>query len=234
MLYVSLLLFITKKACDFMFPERMNKFYMAIALHSLNAYANTNMLIRRYYNLIYFYFVKLNDSIIFIKDGNEIKECIIKKCIINQQLIDTPDDYYDMILYKHYANPNDTSSNKLKKNVIRLSNCIEINQLKIPHIIPSNIKFIDIKVSYNDKTYNIDFSSDNNYYIVGNILFDRAFIKWYCKTFHNVTIDDDDDYICNILDNSVTFIQIDSSAHIVIGLDDYTIENTKDLEETQL
>ena len=73
MLYLSLLLFITKKTCDFMFPERMNKFYIAIALYSLNAYANTNMLIRRYYNLIYFYFVKLNDSIIFIKDGNQLE-----------------------------------------------------------------------------------------------------------------------------------------------------------------
>lgn len=227
MLYLSLLLFITKKTCDFMFPERMNKFYTAIALHSLNAYANTNMLIRRYYNLIYFYFVKLNDSIIFIKDGNEVKEYEINT------LIDTPDEY-DMSLYKHYINPNDTSSNKLKKNVIRLSNCIEGNKLKLSHIIPSNVKFIDIKVSYNDKIYNIDFSSEDNYYIVGNILFDRVFIKWYCKTFHKVTIDDDDDYICNILDNSVTFIQIDSSAHIVIGLDDYTIEKTLDLEETEL
>ena len=230
MLYLSLLLLITKKACDFMFPERMNKFYMAIALHSLNAYAITNMLIRRYYNLIYFYFVKLNNSIIFIKDGIEVKEYDI--CNINK-LIDTP-EYYDMILYKHYINPNDTSSNKLNKNVIRLSNCINMNYLKIPHIISSNIKFIDIKVSYNDKLYNIDFSLEDNYYIVGNILFDRVFIKWYCKTFHKVNIDDDDDYICNILDNSVTFIQIDSSAHIVIGLDEYTIENARDLEETEL
>ena len=227
MLYVSLLLLITKKACDFMFPERMNKFYMAIALHSLNAYAITNMLIRRYYNLIYFYFVKLNNSIIFIKDGIEVKEYEINK------LIDTPDDY-DMILYKHYINPNDTSSNKLKKNVIRLSNCINRNYLKIPHIIPSNIKFIDIKVSYNDKLYNIDFSSEDNYYIVGNILFDRAFTKWYFKTFHNVWIADDAEYTYNIMDNNVNIISFDSLKYIIIEKDNYVLENTRDLEETEL
>ena len=227
MLYVSLLLLITKKACDFMFPERMNKFYMAIALHSLNAYAITNMLIRRYYNLIYFYFVKLNNSIIFIKDGIEVKEYEINK------LIDTPDDY-DMILYKHYINPNDTSSNKLKKNVIRLSNCINRNYLKFPHIIPSNIKFIDIKVSYNDKLYNIDFSSEDNYYIVGNILFDRAFTKWYFKTFHNVWIADDAEYTYNIMDNNVNIISFDSLKYIIIEKDNYVLENTRDLEETEL
>ena len=217
-----------------MFPERMNKFYIAIALHSLNAYAISNMLIRRYYNLIYFYFVKLNDSIIFIKDGNEIKECIIKKCIINQQLIDTPDDYYDMILYKHYANPNDKSSNKLKKNVIRLSNCINRNYLKVPHIIPSNIKFIDIMVFYNDKLYTIDFSSEDNYYIVGNVLFDRTFTKWYLKTFHNVLIADDAEYTYNIMDNNVNIISFDSSKYIIIEKDNYVLENTRDLEETEM
>ena len=227
MLYLSLLLFITKKTCDFMFPERMNKFYMSIALHSLNAYAISNMLIRRYYNLIYFYFVKLNDSIIFIKDGNEIKEYDINK------LINLPDDY-DMILYKHYANPNDTSSNKLKKNVIRLSNCINRNYLKVPHIIPSNIKFIDIMVFYNDKLYTIDFSSEDNYYIVGNVLFDRTFTKWYCKTFHNVWIADDAEYTYNIMDNNVNIISFDSSKYIIIEKDNYVLENTRDLEETEM
>ena len=77
---------------------------------------------------------------------------------------------------------------------------------------------------------------DNKVMSIGrkkNLLFSLAQGQYTC------VIDDDDDYICNILDDKVNFIQIDSSAHIVIGLDDYSIENTNELsdiesEETEL
>ena len=139
-------------------------------------------------------------------------------------------DNYDMILYNQYIKPSDNTNNKFKCNVMRLNNCINRNYLKIPNIIVSNIKFIDIKVSYNDKQYNIDFALDN-YYIVGNILFDRPFIKWYINKYHFITIDDSDEYICHILDNTVNFIQIDASCRICIDKDGYCIEKYSEHEE---
>jgi len=139
-------------------------------------------------------------------------------------------DNYDMILYNQYIKPADNTNNKFKCNVIRLNNCINRNYLKIPNIIVSNIKFIDIKVSYNDKQYNIDFGVDN-YYIVGNVLFDRTFITWYLNVYHLVFIDSKDEYICHILDNTVNFIQIDSSSYIRIDKDGYCIEKYSEHEE---
>jgi hypothetical protein len=215
--------------CDFLFPDRMNQVYTTIVIKSLNAYAITHMLIRKCYTWLLVqvgkvYFPK--NTISFIKNGCEVKDCDTGQL---NDLIENPDKY-DMILFKHYIRPDDNSGNMFKCNVIRLSTCINRNylRLRLPPII-SNIKFIDVRVSYNDKDYNIAFSSEYNYYIVGNVLFDKAFIKWHLNTYHLVVIDDDDDYICNILDNSVNFIQIDSSAHIVIGLNDYTIETKKEL-----
>lgn len=239
MLFFSLLLFITKKACDVMFPEKMNKIYMAIALHSLNTYAIVHCIIRKCYNWILLRISKVvfpKDTILFIKNGCEVKECNTSQL---RDLIECPGEPYDMILFKHYIKPDDNSNNTFKCQVTRLSNCINRNYLQIKIPIISNIKFIDVRVSYNDKDYNIAFSSEYNYYIVGNVLFDRAFIKWHLNTYHLVVIDDDDDYICNILDDKANFIQIDSSAHIVIGLDDFSIENTNKLsdietEETEL
>jgi len=228
--YLSLILLFSKKACDFMFPDRMNKVYIAIALHSLNVYSKMHMIVRRYYNWILHLIRVENDSFIFIKDGYEVKKCDISQL---KKIFNLPDKY-DMILYTQYIIPDYKYHDIVKKNIIRLDNCINrnylhIHYLHISNIILSNIKLLDIKISYNNKQYSIDFSTEDNYYIVGNVLLDRTFIKWYLNKYHSILLSDNEEYTCNILDNNVNFIQIDSSAYIVIGLDDYSIETVIEL-----
>lgn len=222
LIYLSLLLLISKKTCDYMFPERMNKVYTSVALHCLNVYTSIHMFIRKVYNWILLNIRNQNDFITFIKNGHEIKICERSQLMYLKENTDN----YEMVLYTNFIKSNDI----LTKNVLRLSNIINKNYLINPNIISSNIKFIDIRVLYNDSNYVIDFGKDN-YYIVGNVLFDRSFIKWYLNMYHSVFIDDDEDYICHILDDNVNFIQIDSSSYVVIEKDKYTIENTKKSEE---
>lgn len=225
--YLSLFLLISKKTCDFLFPEKMKKIYMNITLCSLNAYAISHMFIQKYYNKFYLYINKhiQNDFFLFIKDGFEIKTSQLDflKCKENYE-------YYDMVLYTNFIRSDDT----LTKNILRLSNLNDINHLKISNIISSNVKFMGILVVYNGNDYRIEFDKEDNYYIVGNKLFDKAFIKWYLNKYHGVLIDDGITYTCNILDYDVNLIQIDSSSHIIINKDNYTVEKVKMCEETIL
>jgi len=85
----------------------------------------------------------------------------------------------------------------------------------------SNIKFVYISLNNNDEIIPIDFVPHNNYYIVGNKLFDVSFVKWYCSSKLNITLNDN--YELNILDHKTNEIVINKNNYIIIGLNDYEV-----------
>ena len=87
----------------------------------------------------------------------------------------------------------------------------------------SNIKFIYIYLDNGNESIPIEFLPHNNYYIVGNKLFDVSFMKWYCSSRHNITLNDN--YQINILDHQANEIVINKNNYVIIGLNDYEVSS---------
>ena len=211
------LLYISKKACDNMFPKFMSEIYLKIGVFLFRIYFMCYVFIQNVRKNKLFKRSNVK-SIMFIKNGKTMFEHNLDDIILKPSMFND----YDLILYKTL---NNTSSNyKYEYNILRLddkrhlySTESELDELSREI---SDIKFLNISVSYNDKNYNIDFG-ENNYYIVGNILLDKTFIQWYI--FNNFKILIEDDYTCNVMDNNVNIIELTEDKHIIVEKDNYNL-----------
>jgi hypothetical protein len=95
-------------------------------------------------------------------------------------------------------------------------------------IIPSQVHFWSIKFLSGEKTcIKIDFQK-LNYYVVGNILFDRAFLTWYLHTSHGYELlPTNTDYKVTFIDDNMDFRSVCSQEHVRINLSDYTVEKNE-------
>ena len=75
-------------------------------------------------------------------------------------------------------------------------------------------------IYHNDRKYIIDFGP-NNYYIVGNILLDKHFIKWYLLKY--LSVDISDTYTCIIMDDNIKLITLNKDNCIQVTEDSYNI-----------
>ena len=84
----------------------------------------------------------------------------------------------------------------------------------------SAFKLLEILIYDNDRKYIIDFGP-NNYYIVGNILLDKHFIKWYLLKY--LSVDISDTYTCIIMDDNIKLITLNKDNCIQVTEDSYNI-----------
>ena len=197
-----------KKLYDFIFPFELEKVYLTLGLYAVKTYTYSYLI---YKKIMDFFTINNNNILItFIKDGNEEKECTLSQLKYHLDSIHN----YDLILYKE---PH-VSSDKYKYNIVRLNENIDN---MIAYTI-SNIRFIDAQIIYKNNKYNVDFSK-NNYYINDNILFDKAFVKWYLNHAYGLIIEDTEDYTYTILDENINFISLEADNTIVIENDGYRV-----------
>ena len=52
--------------------------------------------------------------------------------------------------------------------------------------VPVNHRMMEIVLQYGDSEYELDLSSPDNFYVVGNKLLDPAFLKWFMRKNHNI------------------------------------------------
>ena len=52
------------------------------------------------------------------------------------------------------------------------------------------------------------------FYLKGNKLFDKKFLKWYLKYWYQIDLEDD--YSLNIIDHEINIIQIKPDQHIIL------------------
>jgi len=213
-LIVSLLsLGICKKICDMLFPTEMNKFYIQVCMYGLNAYGiayTSGQHLRKLTNVYWRNVTNKMSVITFIKNGHELKECNLTQL----SLLVNSCNNYDVILYTEL---NDIHA-KYEYNVVR----IDKRMLCDPIITASKINLLSVQVCYKGINYIIDFGT-SNYYICGNILFDKAFIKWYLNHAYGVIIAEQEEYTCTIMDQNVNVIILRSSNYMLIELDRYVI-----------
>lgn len=207
------IIFITKKIYYFTFPTIMENFHLRLGMYGLNVYTYMYLFMQKIISLFNFTYTYNSVVINLIKDGNLVKECTLDQLKLHIETINN----YDLVLYKEKH----STSDKYKNNILRLNKYRIVNNVFTYNI--SNIRFIDIQIIYKTKKYNVDFNKDN-YYINNNILFDRAFVKWYLNDSYGVFIDGSEDYTYTIMDQEVNFISLDSSSKIIIENDGYRIE----------
>ena len=242
---------LSTKFCNIFFPKKMNELYLKIGLFMFNIYIKIYTCLHKIYTCLHKIYIRIRsfthnyeNKIIYINNGCVIRENVLGNYTINNDTINN--DTYDLILYNEPINnepikndsinnepinndsinnepiKNDSINSQTKYNVVRLdSKSIIPNNYNIKYS-KSSVHFLNIKISYDGNIYNIDLG-ENNFYIIGNILFDKPFIKWILRKDHNVILDDSKGYICNIMDNNVNFIVLKSTNGIVIEKDKYIL-----------
>ena len=75
---------------------------------------------------------------------------------------------------------------------------------------PSNHRMIEIALNYNDSEYELNLSSPDNFYVIGNKLLEPAFLKWFMRKNHGVSID----ITSGGTDNAYTIKCVDNHANL--------------------
>ena len=175
-------------------------------------------------------------------------EAITTKCIKDGYNLAKP--YYHFIIPEEECKPvtiyvnNDVVYNctyldalklpeKIEHNLVTYELYLEDVDIKNPLIIFKNlseltnkftfseVKFISVILKIEgEEDYEIIF--DKNFYITGNILFDKSFMK-LC----NIPIKEDSKYKIDIIDDNINTVSISNDQYIQLTNNNYNIINTK-------
>ena len=175
----------------------MNNFFISLALHILELYAlfKINILLP----IIGFYYINVHPYFYFIRVFFNIEynvENIKDNEIVSTSLIDL-----------NYENK---FKGKIDKNIIDFSIFCDIkNNVKInfiEHFTKENnlceiadVSFFTFSLTFDEIDYDITLNKPHNYIICGNKL-NKLFFKWYMKTNHNITLNND--YKIKFIDNT--------------------------------
>jgi hypothetical protein len=89
----------------------------------------------------------------------------------------------------------------------------------------SSVRFLSAEVSVDTgesvRKFNIEVDN-NSIYVVGNILFDKYYIRWY--VVENYGVDIVTDYTVNIIDDSINILTLTNENKIVLHKNTYKIE----------
>jgi len=71
--------------------------------------------------------------------------------------------------------------------------------------VPVNHQMIEIVLQYEGSEYELDLASPDNFYVAGNKLLDTAFLKWFMRKNHNISISPGaDSYTIKCIDHNAT------------------------------
>jgi hypothetical protein len=156
-----------------------------------------------------------SECIILFKDGYAESYPSCSKIPSEKNALD-----YDMIIYKHETPPSDQ---KYDYNMLRFKKVSDISK----DFETSSVKFLAIQLKIEDKEIiPLDFER-KDFYIKGNILFDRPFIKWFLLEKSGIAtrylLGDDESYEVKFINQKMSCDSITSDQCIVIDAEDYRI-----------
>jgi len=187
------------------FIKNFNKFIGNIFYIIIYNYSKVQIFLSKY--KYYFTFITnlLNKFLNYINN----KDLNSNLSIYNFNIESFTDSNTNIKYHKIIINNNDDKSDKSDNNDFEVS----------------NVKFISIIVSINNKTYNIQLKTDNfNYYLVGNI-FTKDFFIFYINYYlrNNNEIFDIQNYFIEIIDENINTIKLDKNDKILINKNSYEI-----------
>jgi len=171
--------------------------YCAKAITIGNEFCNKAITMSRVDQIL---FPKL-DRILYIKNG-ELSNMYI----------------FDMMLYEYRT----FSDNKITTNVKRFNSVKEYEDYDKEKTSYCNANFLGVQIKLVNpdnekdiiKTYDINIEN-KNYYIEGNILFDKPFIKYIMYSQHRITLLNNK-YIVSFFDNQLDHVSINENQYIQI------------------
>jgi hypothetical protein len=160
---------------------------------------------------------------IMCKDGTIKNKIDIAKVLHEIKIDDIKehlDDNFELIVI---TSQNDKSNVKNKLCCTNVKNDISYDL--------SNIKFIDLSITHNNKTYNIDLKNDNhNFYIVNNTI-NKSFLKYYLANVLKLDVSEEFNYKLQLMDHEVNILHLDENHDIIIEKDSYRIEGKNNVDE---
>lgn len=159
-------------------------------------------------------FLKRND-IIFVLNGKEIGE--FNKVSFNNDTIMPLN--YDFIVYKKKIDEitNIIIKEKIEslRDIIKTNECVKVSKVKLYNpilILKDGSKYLLNKTFVKE-----------NYFIVGNKLLDKKFIKWWLYKSFKKELNEEDSYKISSYDMNMDYIEINEKEYILINEKDYTI-----------
>jgi hypothetical protein len=165
--------------------------------------------------IYFFYRNKKNNTEAMLKiiyDGEEVANYTFKEFSNKKKYIT-----YDFILYSIPVEDDNY--------VLRYDDADDI--LAVEYTSLKCIELTDVQIRVNDiETYTIDFGR-NQYFINGNVLFDRKFLKWYLNMFCGIHLAEEDKYRITFNDPEKKSINLPDYCYLLIKRNNYIIVNFK-------
>jgi hypothetical protein len=230
--------YLTFATIEYFFPQKTKKIMDIVTAKSVSGlkylYTNSSHYISYIYNEYKNILLSndkslslsLHDVIRIIYEGEEIAVYTLDEFILNKHKGNI-EFIYDFILYEVPANNNIYDNDVYDKYVFRYENINDI--LSLEYNNQKGIDFTNIQISINGSStiHKIELGM-SQYMVNGNIMFDRAFIKWYLKQNHNIILDNSDKYLITFMDHTMKFITLPEYCYLIIKYDKYDIINIVD------
>jgi hypothetical protein len=223
--------FFVKKAIDYFYPNKINEIIKKKSLKYgwivLDKVSRCEIYMSKlwftYKHYIPLTFNPNKQQLIFVKNGEEIVKMNFDD-YIEEQIYKDFSTKYDFILH-HIPIENTDKYDKYDscyKRYNDVNTIAECRVLKSPKCIQFTMVVLSIKNS--DKTYCIDYGR-NQFNINGNVLYDRSFLNWVLKKYHNLSMNENDEYTLTFIDHNMNYVTIPNTCYILIENDDYKIVN---------
>jgi|688.fasta_scaffold165403_3 hypothetical protein len=183
----------------------------------------------------YFHVNSTKENVHFIHNGIVVKSSYSNECLalcdatapvcVAQATIPVCDFIMQFIKVR-----DDTLNNhKFDYDVIRFNTykeLVEFNTINKCVYTPSPVKFIGMSIVISNVSNQIDLDINSgkfNFFINSNILFDRPFIQFYLKKFHDIILKEEEDYTFSFIDSEIEVNQIKDDHYVELCNNNYKI-----------
>lgn len=243
----ALTYYITKKK----YPQEMQQIELKVAWYGLTTYCVCESMIKQFIKpfrlLLRFSSSPIEPKcIVFINgEGDEIvrhTETEFKQLLLlkdEQTRIQKGIDY-TFILYEFAEADQVEENNKYNRHMLLFD---EHTQVSNNFKINTKMKLLGLCMKLknnNNEQFNIKFNfGDDNYFIVGNKLFTRAYLNWLLKytkasqnlSKNNFSLTHDTNYSIAFIDQRMKCIELTNKQYILIEEDDYRLMSTTTEED---
>ena len=161
----------------------------------------------------------LRKNIIFIHNGERTSKITLDdNDLIDDVVNNIKENHSDLVFYRNPSNNNSTGY-----DLIRILNDNEADESikdKINNYSCYKGKLHSpiVKLENDDDEYDL-VTKDDNYYVVGNIIYDTPFIKWILKEQYNISLSDTTKYTISYFDEDMCEMDLSNSEALSVEAD---------------
>jgi len=227
------LAYFSKQIIEHLYPEKLNAYVAYYGWYVLEFCSRVELKAQNTYALIKQYLPatmrkKEYSFITLVKEGEEVKRYELSEFMKLKEENHIVKGTYDFILYELPITDND----KYNNYIVRYNDHNDIMEIEYNAFNEFNFNVMQFKFKDVDVTYNINFNK-NQFMVDGNILFDRAFLKWYLNKYNNANVKDDDKYTIAFIDQAMNYTILTENDYIVIKNKSYEVISIRKIDDEE-